>query len=485
MTREEPWMELDEELARYFRALAAEEVPERDPHRVQEARRHYRAMVRALRPPRQTLWETWLARMQQPALRWAFAFVLLLAFLFTGGVAVVRAAEGALPGSPLYTVKRWQENLLLMRARDPRVRAQLHQRFAQRRIHELRDLLARGQQQDSLALLENLLYHVDALAQMAQGEPGLSQTDLVADMQMLAPVVDPQHRQALLQTINALYEGERLVGVLVQRQGTEWTIDGTQVVLTPDTLVQGVPRAGDVVEVVGRPMDDGRWQAQWIRVAARAEGQAPLEISIVGEVQRQGQTWRIDRHAFVLADPALAEALTPGALVEVHLRWDPQAEVWKAVKVEPKTSYRGQVREIYGYLEALEPHRVRVNGIWWTLAPEAEIEGPLQVGAYVELELWQDAQGQWLVLEVEVEEEEEERYESGEHENEMEHEEEHEGKHEEGPAQEERSLSATLGDAETEGVSEDTQEAGSSSEKASGDEGSEEKNDEESSKEEE
>jgi len=232
-------------------------------------------------------------------------------------------------------------------------------------------LLARGQQQDSLALLENLLYHVDALAQMAQGEPGLSQTDLVADMQMLAPVVDPQHRQALLQTINALYEGERLVGVLVQRQGTEWTIDGTQVVLTPDTLVQGVPRAGDVVEVVGRPMDDGRWQAQWIRVAARAEGQAPLEISIVGEVQRQGQTWRIDRHAFVLADPALAEALTPGALVEVHLRWDPQAEVWKAVKVEPKTSYRGQVREIYGYLEALEPHRVRVNGIWWTLAPEA------------------------------------------------------------------------------------------------------------------
>ena len=412
MTREEPWMELDEELARYFQALASE-TPKADSKRLREAREHYRAMVRALRPRRRAFWEAWFPL--HPAFRWAIAAVLLLAFAFAGSVALVRAAEKALPGSPLYTVKLWQENLLLMQARSPRVRAQLHQRFAQRRIHELRDLLASGRQQESLVLLENLLYHVDALAQMAQGEPGAPPANLAADIQLLASVVDPQHQQALLQTVNTLYEGRRFVGILEQRQGTVWTIDGTRVLLTPDTLVQGVPRAGDVVEVVGRPLEGGRWQAQWIRVAARAEARAPLEISIVGEVQRQDRFWRIDGHEFLLRDPSLAAWLTPGALVEVHLQWDVREEVWKAIKVEPKTSYKGNVREIYGYVEALEPHRVRVNGTWWELAPEAEIEGVLQVGAYIELEIWQDAQGQWRVLEVEVEDEEEERQESDEH----------------------------------------------------------------------
>ncbi len=412
--REEPWMELDEELARYFQALATEE-PEVDFRRLREAREHYRAMVRALRPRGRVFWTFWKERfaLMQPFFRRAFALVLVLAFIFTGSVVVVRASERALPGSPLYTIKLWQENLLLMRARSPGVRAQLHQRFAQRRIHELRDLLASGRQQESLVLLENLLYHVNALAQMAQGEPGTPPANLTADIQMLASVVGPQHQQALLETVNALYEGKRFVGVLEQRQGTVWTIDGTQVLLTPDTLVQGVPRAGDVVEVVGHSLKDGRWQAQWIRVAARAEARAPLEISIVGEVQRQGQFWRIDGHEFLLRDPALVDWLTPGTLVEVHLQWDTREETWKAVKVEPKTSYKGQVREIYGYVEALEPHRVQVNGAWWDLAPEAEIEGALQVGAYIELEVWQDAQGQWRVLEVEVENEKEEKHESG------------------------------------------------------------------------
>lgn len=417
MTREEPWMELDEELARYFQALAAE-VPKAEPRRRREAREHYRAMVRALRPRRRSFWAFWKDgfTLMRPSFRWAFALVLLLAFLFTSGAVIVRASERALPGSPLYTVKLWQENFFLRQARNPRVRAQLHQRFAQRRIHELRDLLASGRQQGSGVLLENLLYHVDALAQIAQGEPGSPPANLAADIQLLASVVDPQHQQALLQTVNALYQGKRLVGILEQRESRVWTIDGTQVVLTPDTLVQGMPRVGDVVEVVGHPLERGRWQAQWIRVAARAEARTPLEISLVGEVQRQGQAWRIDGHEFLLRDPSLAVWLTPGALVEVHLQWDAREEVWKAIKVEPKTSYKGYVREIYGYLEAREPHRVRVNGIWWNLAPEAEIEGVLEVGVYIELEVWQDAQGEWWVLEVEVEddEEEEEGWESDE-----------------------------------------------------------------------
>ncbi len=426
MSREPIWMELDDELAAYFRALA-EDVPEPDPKRLKEAREHYRAMIRALRPRRRPFWESWLAAFQQPVARWALAFAFLVAFLFTGGAAVVQAAEQSRPGSPLYTVKIWQENFLLMRARDPQVRAQLHQRFAQRRIEELRDLLAQGQQEESMALLENLLNHVDSLAQLAQEKQVDARPEgLAADVQVLASVVDPAYQKALLQALNTLYRGQRLVGVLAQRQGTTWAVDGTQVVLTSDTLVQGVPKPGDVVEIIGHPLPDGRWQAQWIRVAARAEGEAPFEISVIGEVAQEGGAWRIDGHVFDVPREDLLALLSPGALVEVHLQWDPQRETWVAVKVEPKASYKGQVREMRGRIEALAQDAVRVNGQWWPLLPETQVEGTLQVGVEVEIEVWQDTQGQWHVVEIEVEDEEEERY---EHEEERyEEEEEHEEK---------------------------------------------------------
>ena len=401
--------DLDPDLAAYFRALAEEDVPEPEPRRVREARRRYRALVRELRPRRPWWQRMWGASL---AVRWAAVALTLLFLLWGSGVAVVRAAERAVPGSPLYAVKRWHEALLLRKARTPQEKARLHRTFAYRRVQELNSLLAQGRQEEARALLQDLLLHVDALARMVPQTPETVPRSLTAQVEGVAVRVDPAYRESLLRALNTLYRGRRLVGELKQRQGATWVVDGATVEIGPETLIQGLPQVGDVVEVVGQPLDARRWQARWIRPVARGApqvGVSPSAMTLVGKLERTGEGWQIEGVAFAVPDTALASMLQEGRLVEAELQWDPNARQWVAVRIEPKAAYRGGHRELKGRLDALEPDRIQIDGTWWPLAPDAEREDALVPGMMVEVELWQDAQGRWVVVEVEPMNDEEER----------------------------------------------------------------------------
>ena len=390
-----PWAEMDDDLRLYFQALAEEPVPEEG---VERGRVAYRGLVHALRPasaPAQSRGWVW---------RWALAAAFSLLLLWASGTVVARAASQALPGSPLYPLKRWHETWQLLRARSPQARIALHQEFARRRVHEMRDLLTRGRAQDLTPLLDDLLTHVDALATLAQAQPaaGPPGSDLTAEIQALLPATDPAYRTALLRALNALSQGQRFTGVLQQRQGTTWQVDGVEVLVAPDTLIQGLPQPGDVVEVVGDPLGPDRWQARWVRVAARAAADSVGDITVVGEIEPDDAGWRIGGHVFTVTDPDLARRIVPDTLVEVHLRWDPQREMWVAEAIQPKVTYTGRTQEFQGRVEAVEPGRVRIAGQWWDVSSEAKVEGALQVGVWAKVEAWQDAQGNWHVVEVET-----------------------------------------------------------------------------------
>ncbi len=419
--------DLDPELAAYFRALAEEDVPEPEPRRVREARRRYRDLVRELRPRRPWWQRMWGAPL---AVRWAAMALTLLLLLWGSGVAVVQAAERAMPGSPLYAVKRWHEALLLRKARTPQEKARLHRTFAYRRVQELNDLLAQGRQEEARALLGDLLLHVDALARMVPQAPEAVPRSLTAQVEGIAVRVDPSHREILLRVLNDLYQGRRLVGELKQRQGTTWAVDGVTVEVGPDTLIQGLPRVGDVVEVVGQPVDAQRWRARWIRPIARGvqqDGVSPSAMTLVGRLEKTAQGWQIEGVVFVVKDATLAQQLEEGRLVEVALQWNARTRQWEAVHIEPKTAYRGRYQERTGRLEALEPDRIKVDGTWWPLSPDAEKEGVLLPGIVVEVELWQDAQGRWVVVEVEPFHEEDEEVRDSESYEDEEHDEDDEG----------------------------------------------------------
>ncbi|MGZ4127113.1 MAG: DUF5667 domain-containing protein [Actinomycetota bacterium] len=91
--------------------------------------------------------------------------------------SAVAASSGALPGQLLYPVKRAVEKIDLAVHRDPASRARLHLQFAERRLEELRDLLAMrraGQNVDigaAMSAYEQELAHVqDAVAADALGQ---------------------------------------------------------------------------------------------------------------------------------------------------------------------------------------------------------------------------------------------------------------------------------------------------------------------------
>lgn len=91
--------------------------------------------------PRPSIWEMLLNFGRSPqALRLAMA-VLLIAFVLFGSSRAVLAAQTALPGDRLYPVKITQESIQVFFTLSESGDAQLHTRFAQRRLLEIQELV--------------------------------------------------------------------------------------------------------------------------------------------------------------------------------------------------------------------------------------------------------------------------------------------------------------------------------------------------------
>jgi len=81
---------------------------------------------------------------RSPALRLASAFVLAAMLLVIGAGSAIAASSSALPGDPLYGVKRAVERISLAMHRDPVGRSALHLQFADTRLHEVSALVLAG-----------------------------------------------------------------------------------------------------------------------------------------------------------------------------------------------------------------------------------------------------------------------------------------------------------------------------------------------------
>lgn len=77
-------------------------------------------------------------------LRRAFVMLTVVAALFISGTGLVRASTTTLPGDSLYPVKRTWEDLTLFFIFNPEQREALELEHENERLHELRELLARG-----------------------------------------------------------------------------------------------------------------------------------------------------------------------------------------------------------------------------------------------------------------------------------------------------------------------------------------------------
>jgi hypothetical protein len=99
-------------------------------------------------------------------LRLAGAFALSLA-LFVGAPSLVAASGGALPGEPLYSIKRGIEETRLALQPSPSGKAKLHVAFSERRADEMTKLLVRGESERLAPVQKDLDDHLQSVAQLA------------------------------------------------------------------------------------------------------------------------------------------------------------------------------------------------------------------------------------------------------------------------------------------------------------------------------
>lgn len=129
------------------------------------------------------------------ALRLAIEFI---AVMMIGSVMTINASARSLPGDPLYGVKRtWEEVRLTLTLNDP-ARQQLQDQFRQLRLDEVREMIQRGR------------------------------TGMVE------------------------FEGQ-----LESIAAGKWMVSGIQVIMQPDTIVDGNPEIGQMVLVMARLQNNG------------------------------------------------------------------------------------------------------------------------------------------------------------------------------------------------------------------------------------
>jgi hypothetical protein len=113
-----------------------------------------------------------LPPLRKPKVRVAAVALIGAAFLIFGAGSAVAISSGAVPGDPLYGVKRAVERVSLAMHRDPAGRAALHIKFAENRLQELAAMALAGK--DTSEVVEDLQQElegaeIDALHAQALG----------------------------------------------------------------------------------------------------------------------------------------------------------------------------------------------------------------------------------------------------------------------------------------------------------------------------
>lgn len=164
---------LNSELEKMLNNL--QEVPERDLQDSHAGRENYIAQIKSLNP--RPVVSRKSARQGKPVGRQAWvtrfaavAAVLLVALTSLGGT--VYAAQAAQPDDLLYPVKMLTEEIQVRLEGDPEDKLDLYVFFANRRMQEIHDQLAAGEQVSEKALERLEMHTRNMLQQAAQLEDG-------------------------------------------------------------------------------------------------------------------------------------------------------------------------------------------------------------------------------------------------------------------------------------------------------------------------
>lgn len=259
-------------------------VPERDPSDVYQGRLRFETEIneylgsnQQTQTPVTGVWSAINQKfmevfaMNKFALTTIAAVLVIAAILFGGATATVSAAQSALPGDALYSVKTGYEQARLQLTRQAYDQAMLNLEFAERRLDEIDSLIAEGRFGDiSTAVSEFEAYvrgAINTWGILAQNDPARANalTQEIADSLsryaqiltgMLASVPDSfanEVERAIKISEDASgtsMENEiEFEGLIESINGDLWMIAGRVIKVTDLTEIKGPYQVGDWVKV--------------------------------------------------------------------------------------------------------------------------------------------------------------------------------------------------------------------------------------------
>ncbi len=332
------------ETAQIARSMADDHVPNAAFHRSRSRLLGRAAQLRDQKSQRQSL--SFLGR--TPSI--AFAALGLVLTFFISWIGVVEAAQ-ALPGDPLYPIKRSAEDVRLRIVPDMDAKRAIKVKYEQRRADEVTRLLDMGR-------VEEVTFE----------------------------------------------------GILQERETERWTVEGIPVKLAPDTQIIGDIEFGQVVEVSGKTQTSGDILASIIRLHSyqligQVESITATEWVVSGVrliIRRDSQldtAARINDQVIVLVEVNSDSSLHALAILRL-LQPELITTLTPAKGVKP--TMKSEEIEIIGIVEAISSSAWSVAGQQIHIAPDTEIKDNIAVGDYVKVHILVTIDGSLIAREIEM-----------------------------------------------------------------------------------
>ena len=219
--------------------------------------------------------------------------IVIFVLLFGSAGATVYAAQSALPGDTLYSLKTGLEQTQVNLSRDAANRAQLHLDFADRRLSETAVLIEEGRFNDIGAATAELEYHIQQaigeLQTVALGDPLRAETlagDITSALTryastlsgMLANVpesVRPDVERAIQSSqfaggnssMDDSQEEIEISGTVEEIGPDGWLINGQFVAIDAGSEIEDDIQVGDIVKIHAIQNEDGSLTAREIELA--------------------------------------------------------------------------------------------------------------------------------------------------------------------------------------------------------------------------
>jgi len=206
--------------------------------------------------------------------------------VFTGAGATVSAAQDALPGDALYSIKTGWEQTQARFNRDSYEQALMYLEFAEVRLNEIESLIAVGRYSDIASAVDEFEFYlqlvVQSLGQLDGSDPqqAAELSNLISNAisryaglitGMLAQVPASAHfdlQRALLTSGNVYSYGDReeveITGVVESITDEVWVVNGRALYISPWTEINDSPSVGDMVKVHAYVTGDGTLTAREI-----------------------------------------------------------------------------------------------------------------------------------------------------------------------------------------------------------------------------